>query len=145
MGEIPGGIRLQHEFRMTIDSPWLEEQITILNRGSAILAIPYARCGFVLPMTLHDGAVTGPLQDFKATAVPYRREPNGNRAQYADYTLGQVLSEPREQSSAGRDSDRAFRKRCVDHGLRDRDYPDVLTLSTPPKDGFSPMGAAASC
>jgi hypothetical protein len=95
MGEIPGGIRLHHEFRMSIDGPWLEEQITISNRGSAILAIPHGHCGFVLPMTLQGGVVTGHLQDFKATAVPYRREPHGNRTQYADYTLGQVLSEPR--------------------------------------------------
>ncbi len=40
MGEIPGGIRLEHEFRMSVDRSWLEEQITISNRGAAILAIP---------------------------------------------------------------------------------------------------------
>ena len=94
-GEIPGGIKLQHEFRISIDQPWIEEQITISNRGTAILAIPYGRCGFVLPLTLEGTTVTGALQDFKFTAVPYRREPHGNRTQYADYTLGQVLSEPR--------------------------------------------------
>ncbi len=94
-GEIPGGIELQHEFRIPAEEPWVEEQITISNRGSAILALPYGRCGFVLPLTLQAGAVTGPLQGFKVTAVPYRREPNGNRTQYADYTLSQVLSEPR--------------------------------------------------
>ena len=93
-GEIPGGIGLQHEFRAPAEEPWLEEQITILNRGSAVLALPYGRCGFVLPLTLQPGAVSGPLGDFKVTAVPYRREPNGNRTQYADYTLFQVLNEP---------------------------------------------------
>jgi hypothetical protein len=45
--------------------------------------------------------VTGPLQNFKFTAVPYRREPKGNRTQYADYTLRQVLSEPRTSSLRG--------------------------------------------
>jgi hypothetical protein len=94
-GEIPGAIELHHEFRVPADEPWVEEQITILNRGSSVLALPYDRCGFVLPLTVQAGVVTGPLQNFKVTAVPYRREPNGNRTQYADYTLYQVLSEPR--------------------------------------------------
>jgi hypothetical protein len=93
-GEIPGGIELQHEFRVPAEEPWVEEQITISNHGSAVLALPYGRSGFVLPLTLQAGLVTGPLQGFKVTAVPYRREPNGNRTQYADYTLLQVLSEP---------------------------------------------------
>ena len=75
-GEIPGGIELQHEFRVPAEEPWVEEQITISNRGSAVLALPYGRCGFVLPLTLQAGVVTGPLQGFKVTAVPYRREPN---------------------------------------------------------------------
>jgi hypothetical protein len=94
-GEIPGGIGLQHEFRISVEEPWVEEQITISNRGSAVLALPYGRCGFVLPLPLEAGAVAGALRDFKVTAVPYRREPAGNRTQYADYTLHQVLSEPR--------------------------------------------------
>ena len=95
LGEIPGGIELQHEFRISIDKPWLEEQISISCRGLSVLSIPYGRCGFVLPLTLEGGALTGPLRDSKATAVPYRREPHGNRTQYADYTLGQALCEPR--------------------------------------------------
>jgi hypothetical protein len=94
-GEIAGGIGLQHKFRIPAEEPWLEEQITISNRSSAVLALPYGRCGFVLPLRLEDGAVAGAWRDFKVTAVPYRREPAGNRTQYADYTLHQVLSEPR--------------------------------------------------
>ena len=94
-GEIPGGLELQHDFRVPAEEPWVEEQITISNRGSAVLALPYARCGFVLPLTLLASGVTGPLKDFRVTAVPYRREPSGNRTQYADYTFFQVLSEPR--------------------------------------------------
>jgi len=101
VGEIPGGIELQHEFRAPVDEPWVEERITISNRGAAVLALPYGRCGFVLPLTLQAGAVTGPLRDFKVTAVPYRREPNGNRTQYADYTLLQVLTEPRSSHLRG--------------------------------------------
>ena len=100
-GEIAGGIELHHEFRVPADEPWVEEQITISNRGSAVLALPYDRCGFVLPLTVQAGVVTGPLTNFKVTAVPYRREPNGNRTQYADYTLFQVLSEPRRSHLRG--------------------------------------------
>jgi hypothetical protein len=94
-GEIPGGIGLRHEFRVPLAEPWVEEQITVSNLGSGVLALPDARCGFVLPMTLEAASVSGPWRGFKLTAVPYRREPNGNRTQYADYTLFQVLSEPR--------------------------------------------------
>ncbi len=94
-GKVPGAIEVQHEFRVPDDEPWFEEQITISNHGTGVLALPYGRCGFVLPVTIEAGAVTGGLQDFKLTAVPYRREPSGNRTQYADYTLFQVLSEPR--------------------------------------------------
>jgi len=32
-GEIPGGIELQHEFRVPAEEAWVEEQITISNRG----------------------------------------------------------------------------------------------------------------
>ena len=94
-GAISGGLELQHEFKITAEEPWMEEQITLSNRGTAVQALPYGRCGFVLPLTLEGGAVSGPLRDFRVTAVPYRREPSGNRTQYADYTLLQVLSEPR--------------------------------------------------
>jgi hypothetical protein len=100
-GEFPGGIELQHEFRIPAEEPWVEEQITLTNHGSAVLALPCGRCGFVLPLTLEGGAVNGPLQSFKFTAVPYRREPKGNRTQYADYSLLQVLSEPRSSSLRG--------------------------------------------
>jgi len=57
-GEIPGGIELQHEFRIPPEEPWVEEQIVVSNRGAAVLALPYARCGFVLPVALEGGVVT---------------------------------------------------------------------------------------
>ena len=72
--------------------PWIEEQITILNRGAVPLALPYGRCGFVLPVLVRPGSVEVPLRGFKFVAVPYRREPGGNRTQYADYTISQVLT-----------------------------------------------------
>jgi hypothetical protein len=94
-GRIPGGIEIHHQFKVSTHAPWIEEQVTISNRGSAVLALPYGRCGFVLPLSIRDGAVGGLLQDFKFVAVPYRREPGGNRTQYADYTVREVLSECR--------------------------------------------------
>lgn len=96
-GEIPGGIELEHEFRAPAEEPWVEEQITGSNRGTGVLALPFGRCGSVLPVALEAGTVPGRLRDFKVTAVPYRREPSGNRSQYAEYTLLQVLSEPLRQ------------------------------------------------
>jgi len=92
----PQGIGLVHEFVVPPSEPWVEEWITLTNRSQNTLHIPDARCGFVLPLTLAGGEVEGALKDFKFTAVPFRREPHGNRKQYADYTLAQVLTEPRK-------------------------------------------------
>jgi len=94
-GETEGGIELFHRFKLPADGNWMEEQLTIYNRAASVMALPFGRCGFVLPLSLGAGGVGGPLRDFKFVAVPYRREPNGNRTQYADYTISQVLTEPR--------------------------------------------------
>jgi len=94
-GSTESGIQVRQHYRKPPASKWLEEQITIANRTSHPLALPRGRAGFILPLTIEGSSVTGPLQDFKFTAVPYRREPRGDRKQYADYTLAQVLTEPR--------------------------------------------------
>jgi hypothetical protein len=94
-GLTPARILLKQEFRIPRDHPWIEEQITVVNQGSRILALPYGRCGFLLPLALEDRTVVGSLRDFRFTAVPYRREHLDDRKQYADYTIAQVLTEPR--------------------------------------------------
>jgi hypothetical protein len=91
----PGGISLHHRFRISAHDPWIEEQVTISNLGPATLALPEARGGFVLPLSVDGQTVSGPLRDFKLVAVPYRREPGGSRTQYADYSLFQVLTQCR--------------------------------------------------
>lgn len=90
------GVDVQHTFRLAGAEHWVEEQITLTNRSQAPLSLPYGRCGFVLPLTLRGDSVEGPLSQFKFVAVPYRREPGGNRTQYADYTVAQVLRESRQ-------------------------------------------------
>ena len=89
------GFAVQHTFRMSLTQPWTEEQITIVNRSAVPVSLPYGRCGFILPVEMHEASVDGPLRDFKFTAVPFRREPGGDRKQYADYSMGQVLTESR--------------------------------------------------
>jgi hypothetical protein len=91
----PEGLHVTQEYRVSGERPWIEERIALSNSTSHPLALTYARCGFVLPLHRQDGAVSGPLGRFRCIAVPYRREPNGNRQQYADYTIQQVLTEPR--------------------------------------------------
>ncbi len=92
------GIAVVHEFVVPPGEPWVEEWITMTNHSQISLKIPDGRCGFVLPITLAGGEVAGALKDYKFTAVPFRREPHGNRKQYADYTLAQVLTEPRKST-----------------------------------------------
>lgn len=90
-----GHLRVSQEIRVPAGSPWIEEQITIANQGAQPAVLSHPRCGFVLPLKLAAGKVEGALRDFRFTAVPYRREPGGNRTQYADYSIAQVLAEPR--------------------------------------------------
>jgi hypothetical protein len=93
-GTAPAGqLEVVHEFYLPNDLPWVEEQITLRNHGPSPLDLQDSRCGFVLPLSLAGAKVTGKWAEFKLTAVPYRREPHGNRMQYADFTLGQVLTE----------------------------------------------------
>jgi hypothetical protein len=89
---LAGQLEILHEFRVPRDHPWVEEQITLTNGGQAPLDLGGDRCGFVLPMALSQGEVAGKWSDFKLTAIPFRREPNGNRLQYADFSLTQVLT-----------------------------------------------------
>ena len=94
-GSVKEAILLRHEFRFPSAQPWFEEQFMITNRSSYPLDLNQARSGFVLPVSIGPAGASGPLKEFKFTAVPYRREPSGDRKQYADYTLTQVLTEPR--------------------------------------------------
>ncbi len=89
-----GHLEIVHEFRLPAGRPWVDEQITLGNRGQAPLELGGVRTGFALPLRFADGSVAGEWADFKLTAIPYRREPNGNHHQYADFTLTQVLTQP---------------------------------------------------
>lgn len=91
---IDGWLEVHHEFKLPAMHPWMEEQITLTNRGSSPLDLSSARCGFILPLPLSKGQVTGEWNGFKLIAIPYRREPNGYQKQYADFSLGQLLTEP---------------------------------------------------
>ncbi len=90
---LAGHLEVLHEFRVPPHLPWIEEQITLTNRGVSPLELEFGRCGFVLPLPLSNGQVSGPWAQFKFTAIPYRREPNGHRTQYADFTPTQLLNQ----------------------------------------------------
>jgi hypothetical protein len=93
-GILPGDLEILHEFRVPTEAPWIEEQITLANRGSSPLDLQFARCGFVLPLPLPaNSPIEDPWSRFKLTAIPFRREPNGSRGQYADFSLPQILTE----------------------------------------------------
>jgi len=86
-------LEVLHEFYLPAEHPWIEERITLTNHGSSPLDLSCGRCGFVLPLSLSEGQATGEWGQFKLTAIPYRREPNGDGKQYADFPLGQLLTE----------------------------------------------------
>ena len=85
-------LEVMHHFRVPLDQPWIEEEIAFTNRGSTPLDLHDGRCGFVLPLSLVDGQVRGNWEAFKFIAIPYRREPQGHRDQYADFSMTQVAT-----------------------------------------------------
>ena len=93
-----GPIAVQHRFKIPGQSPWIEETLTITNRGRYPISLADGRSGFVLPVTIEGDRVSGPLARFHFTAIPYRREPRGGNKQYADYTVAEVLTRPRSSS-----------------------------------------------
>ena len=88
-----GSLEILQEFHLPHGKPWMEEEITLINRSSVPLDLSHVRCGFVLPLALETGKVSGRWKEFQLTAVPYRREPQGNKSQYFDFSLDQILNE----------------------------------------------------
>lgn len=95
VGTTAGGVEIRQTYSMNADEPWLEETIVLANLTDHVIPLPDLRGGFALPVKMSGSAPQSPLNDFKFTAVPFRREPTGNRTQYADYSLSQVLTELR--------------------------------------------------
>lgn len=90
---LAGSLEILQDFRLPHGKPWIEEEITLVNRGPVPLDLSGERCGFVLPLALPAAKASGGWKDFKFTAIPYRREPQGDRSQYFDFSLDQILTE----------------------------------------------------
>jgi hypothetical protein len=93
-GKTDLGLEIQQRFTLDPGSPWIEEQITFTNTGATPLDLHNARSGFVLPLQLEGGKVEGEWAQHKFAAIPFRREPNGHRQQYADFSVDQILTGP---------------------------------------------------
>jgi hypothetical protein len=131
VGDLGNGLELDHQYSVPREQPWVEEEITLTNRSHHRIALPEGRCGFVLPVKVMGDAVESGLKDFKFIAVPYRREPTGNRSQYADYTLQQVLCEARSsrlraQSTIGH-SDQVVLSNVYGMGIIQTLYPQYAS------------------
>jgi hypothetical protein len=91
-GNTEAGVGVQHRFNVDPASAWIEEEIAFTNTGSTPLDLHTARCGFVLPIALEEEKAPASWADYKLTAIPFRREPNGHKLQYADFSLHQILT-----------------------------------------------------
>ena len=91
-GRTDAGIGIEHRFSVTSDPDALEEQITVTNLSSAVLDLSTARCGFVLPVSPSRAQAQKTPTRHLFSAVPFLREPSGNTSQYAEYSLGEILS-----------------------------------------------------
>jgi hypothetical protein len=93
-GTIPEtGMVIQHRFTSDQENPWIEEQLEFSNHGDIPLDLHNARAGFVLPIPLQGKQAPAAWAEYKLTAVPFRREPAGHDAQYADFTVSDILTE----------------------------------------------------
>ncbi len=88
-----GSLEVIQEFRLPAAKPWIEEEITLINRGQVPLDLAGLRSGFVLPLPLADSKVSGDWKDFEFTAIPFRREYQGNKSQYFTFSLDKILTE----------------------------------------------------
>jgi hypothetical protein len=88
------GLAFKHRFTVDPAASWIEEQVEFTNTGTTPLDLHNARCGFVLPLQLEGEKVEAGWAQHKLTAIPFRREPNGLRLQYADFSLHQILTGP---------------------------------------------------
>jgi len=131
VGKIGNAIEIGHKYSVPHDKPWVEEEITLTNRSQHRIALPEGRCGFVLPVKVVGDTVESGLKDFKFTAVPYRREPTGNRTQYADYSFWQVLCEARNSrlraKSAIQHSDKVVVPNVYEMGIIQTLYPQYAS------------------
>lgn len=91
-GNTETGMGIQHRFTVDPAVSWIDEEVEFTNGGSVPLDLHHARCGFVLPIPLQGEQVRAPWAAYKLTAIPFRREPNGHRVQYADFSLSQILT-----------------------------------------------------
>jgi hypothetical protein len=91
--QMPSGLTILHNFHLDPAAPWTEEQIELSNTGSLPFDLHDLRLGFVLPLKLAGGKVTGGWERYTFFAVPFRREPGGYMKEYMDFTAEQVLTE----------------------------------------------------
>ncbi len=130
-GTTPSGLQIRQTYAVNAEQPWMEETIVLTNLTDHAMALPDLRAGFVLPVKISGSALESPLNDFKFTAVPFRREPTGNRTQYADYTLAQILTELRHSELRAQVKvdqwDRVYVPETFTMGLARTDYPQYAS------------------
>ncbi len=92
-GKTETGLGVKHRFTVDPSTTWMEEELQVSNSGAAPVSLQDARSGFVLPLAIDGEHVRGPWAEYKFTAIPFRREPNGHREQYADFSVTDVLTQ----------------------------------------------------
>jgi hypothetical protein len=128
-GTTATGITIEQRFTADPKTSWVEEDISLTNTRSHPLVTSF-RCGLVLPVRADT------LKDYTFTAVPYRREPPGDRKQYADYSLDQILYERRRSKLRGDPQFDNTISRQAMHRVFTEDYLSEGWAFTDKKSGF---------
>ncbi len=87
-----GELEITHQFLLSPDKPFLKESFTLYNRGSSSIKITNLRFGFTRPLTDAIGVVVPELEEDRFVAVPYRRDTFGQKGEYQDYSISDIMN-----------------------------------------------------
>ncbi len=82
--------RVIHRFRVPAKRPYLEEQLTVQNDGSATIGSPELAMGFARSVG-KDGSIEEELRRCRMVSVPFMRTLRGRREEYQDYGFEDIL------------------------------------------------------
>lgn len=85
-----GDVEITQEFRLPRGKPYLEERITLENKGDKPISSPHLGFGFARVLA-RGGKLMEGMEEWRVVAVPYRRELQGQVGEYEDYPLSDLL------------------------------------------------------
>ena len=87
------GLHVTHPLRLPAEQPWLEEQFTLTNPGSAAERVTSFAFGFRRPIANITGHVSTELAADRVAAIPFRHRATDPGAQDMDFSLPELMAQ----------------------------------------------------